>query len=253
MDVRDRAAIVTGGASGLGAASVRRLAALGAHVSIFDLDGERANAIAAEIGGFAVSCDVADADETAAAVGAAHERHGAARILVNCAGIGSARRTAGREGPLPLVEFERILRVNLTGTFNVVRLVASEMIPLDPLDDGERGVIINTASAAAFEGQVGQAAYAASKGGVVSMTLPLARELAQFGIRVLSIAPGLFRTPLLDVLPSDAQAALAASTPFPKRLGSPEEFAQLVIACCENVFLNGETIRLDGAVRLPPR
>jgi NAD(P)-dependent dehydrogenase (short-subunit alcohol dehydrogenase family) len=253
MNVQDRAAIVTGGASGLGAASARRLAALGARVSIFDLDLDAANAVAGEIDAFAARCDVADPDEVAGAIAAARERHGAARILVNCAGIGTARRTVGREGPMPLAEFERIVRVNLTGTFNVTRLVASEMIALDPLDDGERGVIVSTASVAAFEGQTGQAAYAASKGGVVALTLPLARELGQFGIRVLTIAPGIFRTPLVAELPTDAQTSLTSSTPFPKRFGDADEFAALVVTCCENRFLNGETIRLDGALRLPVR
>ena len=179
--------------------------------------------------------------------------HGDARIVVNCAGIGTARRVIGRDGPMPLPDFERVVRVNLIGTFNVVRLAAAPMTLLEPLDTGERGVVVMTASVAAFEGQVGQAAYAASKGGIVALTLPLARELAQFGIRVITIAPGLFETPLLGELPPEAQAALGASIPFPKRLGTADEYAQLVVACCENAFLNGETIRLDGALRLPPR
>ena len=253
MNIAGSAAVVTGAASGLGAATARRLAALGAKVGVLDLDGTRAEAVAAEIGGIAAQCDVADADGVTAALGAVAARHGAPRILVNCAGIGTARRMIGRDGPMPLPDFERVVRVNLIGTFNVTRLAAAAMSVLEPLENGERGVVISTASVAAFEGQVGQAAYAASKGGIVALTLPLARELAQFGIRVLTIAPGLFQTPLLGELPPEVQASLGASIPFPKRLGTAEEYAQLVVACCENAFLNGETIRLDGALRLPPR
>jgi NAD(P)-dependent dehydrogenase (short-subunit alcohol dehydrogenase family) len=253
MNVAGHAAVVTGAASGLGAATARRLAALGAKVGVFDIDGARAETVAAEIGGFAARCDVADADGVAAALDAAAAHHGAARVLVNCAGIGTARRMIGRDGPMPLPDFERVVRVNLIGTFNVTRLAAAAMAVLEPLENGERGVVISTASIAAFEGQIGQAAYAASKGGIVALTLPLARELAQFGIRVLTIAPGLFQTPLLGELPPEVQASLGASIPFPKRLGTAEEYAQLVVSCCENAFLNGETIRLDGALRLPPR
>jgi len=253
VNVAGHSVVVTGAASGLGAATARRLAALGAKVGVLDLDGVRAQTIADEIGGFAAQCDVADADGVAAALAAAAARHGAARVLVNCAGIGTARRTIGRDGPMPLPEFERVVRVNLIGTFNVTRLAAAAMAVLEPLENGERGVVISTASVAAFEGQIGQAAYAASKGGIVALTLPLARELAQFGIRVMTIAPGLFQTPLLGELPPEVQASLGASIPFPKRLGTAEEYAQLVVSCCENAFLNGETIRLDGALRLPPR
>jgi NAD(P)-dependent dehydrogenase (short-subunit alcohol dehydrogenase family) len=253
VNVAGHAAIVTGGGSGLGAATARRLAALGARVGVFDIDGARAESVATEIGGFAARCDVADADGVAAALDAAAAHHGIARVLVNCAGIGTARRMIGRDGPMPLPEFERVVRVNLVGTFNVTRLAAAAMSVLEPLENGERGVVISTASVAAFEGQIGQAAYAASKGGIVALTLPLARELAQFGIRVLTIAPGLFQTPLLGELPPEVQASLGASIPFPKRLGTAEEYAQLVVSCCENAFLNGETIRLDGALRLPPR
>jgi len=253
VNVAGHAAIVTGAASGLGAATARRLAALGAKVGVLDVDGERAEAIAAEIGGIAARCDVADADGVANALDDVASGHGTARILVNCAGIGTARRMIGRDGPMPLPEFERVVRVNLIGTFNVTRLAAAAMSALEPLENGERGVVISTASVAAFEGQVGQAAYAASKGGIVALTLPLARELAQFGIRVLTIAPGLFKTPLLGELPPEIQESLGASIPFPKRLGTGEEYAQLVVSCCENAFLNGETIRLDGALRLPPR
>ncbi|HYW55178.1 MAG TPA: SDR family NAD(P)-dependent oxidoreductase [Dongiaceae bacterium] len=253
MNVAGTAAIVTGGASGLGAATARRLAALGAKVGVLDRDAARAQSVAAEIGGIAAPCDVSDADAVTAALAAVRAQHGDARIVVNCAGIGTARRVIGRDGPMPLPDFERVVRVNLIGTFNVIRLAAAPMTALEPLDTGERGVIVMTASVAAFEGQVGQAAYAASKGGIVALTLPLARELAQFGVRVVTIAPGLFETPLLGELPPEAQAALGASIPFPKRLGTADEYAQLVVACCENAYVNGETIRLDGALRMPPR
>jgi len=253
VNVAGTAAIVTGGASGLGAATARRLAALGAKVGVLDRDAARAQSVAAEIGGIAAPCDVSDADAVTAALAAVRAQHGDARIVVNCAGIGTARRVIGRDGPMPLPDFERVVRVNLIGTFNVIRLAAAPMTALEPLDTGERGVIVMTASVAAFEGQVGQAAYAASKGGIVALTLPLARELAQFGVRVVTIAPGLFETPLLGELPPEAQAALGASIPFPKRLGTADEYAQLVVACCENAYVNGETIRLDGALRMPPR
>ena len=253
MIIRDTAAIVTGGGSGLGAQTARTLAALGARVSVLDIDGARAQETAGAIGGFAARCDVSDAEGVAAALDAARERHGPARILVNCAGIGTAQRMLGRNGPMPLDAFERVVRVNLIGTFNVTRLASAPMIALDALEDGERGVVVSTASVAAFDGQLGQAAYAASKGGIVALTLPLARELAQFGVRVLTIAPGLFQTPLLGELPPAVQQSLAESIPFPHRLGSGDDFARMVVACCENVYLNGETIRLDGALRLPPR
>ncbi len=253
MKIAGSTAVVTGGASGLGAATARRFAALGARVGVLDRDGERAQAVASEIGGLAAACDVADPDGVAAALDTLRAQHGVARIVVNCAGIGTARRMIGRDGPMPLPDFERVVRVNLFGTFNVTRLAAQPLTALEPLDGGERGVIVMTASVAAFEGQIGQAAYAASKGGIVALTLPLARELAQFGVRVLTIAPGLFETPLLGELPPEAQASLGASIPFPKRLGSADEYAQLVVACCENAFLNGETIRLDGALRMAPR
>ena len=253
MDVTGQAAVVTGGASGLGAATARLLAASGAKVGVLDVALERAEAVAREIGGFAARCDVASADDAAAALAAVQQRHGPARILVNCAGIGTPRRMLGRDGPMPLEEFERVVRVNLIGTFNLTRLAAAAMSTLEPLAEGERGVVVSTASVAAYEGQIGQAAYSASKGGIVALTLPLARELAQFGIRVLTIAPGLFQTPLLGQLPPELQQTLGASIPFPKRLGQAEEYAQLVLTCCTNVYLNGETIRLDGALRLPPR
>ncbi len=253
MILKGQVAIVSGGASGLGAATARRLAADGAHVTVLDINQERAQSVAAEIGGAAFACDVTDAQSAEAAVAAAAAQHGAARVLVNCAGIGRAKRIVGKDGPMALDEFARVIQVNLIGTFNLMRLAAASMAKLEQLDDGERGVIVSTASVAAFEGQVGQAAYAASKGGVAALTLPAARELAQFGIRVMAIAPGLFLTPMLEELPAATQASLAASIPFPKRLGRPEEFAQLVAHIVGDAALNGEVIRLDGALRLPPR
>lgn len=253
MNIDGMTAIVTGGASGLGAATAELLASKGARVAILDLNLDAADAMARKIGGLPVRCDVADPGSAEAALAAARNGHGAARILVNCAGIGVARRVLGRDGPMPLADFEKVVRVNLLGSFNMLRLASAAMAKLEPLPSGERGVVISTASVAAYEGQLGQAAYAASKGGIVSMTLPIARELAQFGIRVLTIAPGLFSTPLLANLPDEVQKSLAASIPFPPRLGAPAEFAALVQSCVENPYLNGEVIRLDGALRLPPR
>jgi NAD(P)-dependent dehydrogenase (short-subunit alcohol dehydrogenase family) len=253
MQLAGQAALVTGGGSGLGAATAARLAALGCRVTVLDRDAERARDVAARIGGIALACDVTDEQGVASAIAEAAMRHGAARVLVNCAGIGTAARIVGRDGPMPLAAFERVIRVNLIGSFNTLRLAAAAMTQLDALEGGERGVIINTASVAAYEGQVGQAAYAASKGGIVALTLPAARELARFGVRVLTIAPGLFATPLVAELPADVQRGLAESIPFPPRLGRPEEFADLVVACVENPFLNGETIRLDGALRMAAR
>ena len=252
MDIKGHAAIVTGGASGLGAATARALAAAGAKVALLDVNEKTASEVAREISGIAIGCDVADAKSGEAAVTRAAEKHGPARILVNCAGIGPAKRIVGREGPMPLDDYERVIRVNLIGTFNMMRLVAAGMQSVDPVD-GERGVIVSTASVAAFEGQVGQAAYSSSKGGVAALTLPAAREFAQFGIRVLAIAPGIFGTPMLRALPQEAQDSLGASVPFPKRLGEPSEFAELVLHIVRNGYLNGEVIRLDGALRMPPR
>ncbi len=229
------------------------LAEAGARVAVLDVNMEAAQGVAAKTGGLAIACDVSDPDSAAAALAKAREAHGAARILVNCAGIGTAKRILGRDGPMPLGDFERVIRVNLIGSFNMMRLASADMAQLEPLDDGERGVIVSTASVAAFEGQVGQAAYSASKGGVAALTLPAARELAQFGIRVLAIAPGLFLTPMMKGLPEPVQESLGQSIPFPKRLGKPEEYAALVQHCVENLSLNGEVIRLDGALRLPPR
>jgi NAD(P)-dependent dehydrogenase (short-subunit alcohol dehydrogenase family) len=253
VDIKGQAAVVTGGGSGLGAETAAQLAAAGARVSVLDINIEAAKQIASRIDGSAFVCDVADGDQAAAALAAAAAQNGSARILVNCAGIGVAKRIVGRDGPMPLADFERVIRINLIGTFNMLRLVSGEMTKLEPLADGERGVIVNTASVAAFEGQIGQAAYSASKGGIVALTLPAARELAQFGIRVMAIAPGLFLTPLLQVLPPEAQESLAAAIPFPKRLGLPAEFADLVLSCVRNPSLNGEVIRLDGALRMAPK
>ncbi|SMH46507.1 SDR family NAD(P)-dependent oxidoreductase [Azospirillum agricola] len=253
MIIEGQAAVVTGGGSGLGAATARALAGAGARVALLDIDADAARDLARELGGVALRCDVTDPRAAADALAEAGAAHGPARVLVNCAGIGTARRILGRDGPQPLDAFARIVQVNLIGSFNMLRLAAAAMAGLEPLADGERGVVVSTASVAAFEGQVGQAAYAASKGGIVSLTLPAARELAQFGVRVLAIAPGLFLTPMMRTLPDAVQASLGASIPFPRRLGKPEEFADLVLHCVANPALNGEVIRLDGALRLPPR
>lgn len=253
MKLAGQAAIVTGAGSGLGAEMAARLLDSGAKVALLDVNFEAALAMAGRWGGLAVKCDVADAESAAAAFAEARAKHGAARILVNCAGVAPGRRIVGRDGPMPLEDFARVVRINLIGTFNMMRLAAAEMAALDPLEDGERGVIISTASVAAYEGQIGQAAYAASKGGIVSLTMPAARELAQFGIRVLAIAPGVFLTPLLQGMPQEVQDGLGTSVPFPKRLGRPSEFAELVQHCIQNVYLNGEIIRLDGALRMTPR
>jgi len=253
MEINGEAAIVTGGGSGLGAETAALLARSGAKVAVLDVNLEGARAVAERIGGVAFKCDVADAEDGALGVAAARAKHGPARMLINCAGIGPPRRIIGRDGAMPLGDFERVIRVNLIGTFNMMRLAAADMAALEPLEHGERGVIVSTASVAAYEGQVGQVAYSASKGGVVGLTLPAARDLAQFGIRVLTIAPGIILTPLLKSLPDDVQQSLAASVPFPKRLGAPTEFARLVQHCIENGYLNGEVIRLDGALRMAPR
>lgn len=253
MKLDQTAAVVTGGASGLGRATAEALAARGAKVAVLDLNADAAQAAAKAIGGIGVACDVADPASAEAALAAAAAAHGPARILVNCAGIGVAKRVVGKDGPQPLSDFEKVIRVNLIGSFNMLRLAAAAMAGLDPLESGERGVVISTASVAAYEGQIGQAAYSASKAGIVGMTLPIARELAAFGIRVNVIAPGLFATPLLKTLPEEVQKALGASIPFPARLGEPNEFAALAVHMVENTFLNGETVRLDGALRLPPR
>ena len=249
MDVRGQVAVVTGGASGLGAATAEALAAAGAEVVIIDMNAALAEVTAARLGGRAFVCDVANA-EAAERVMA---EIGAHRVLVNCAGIGTAGRIVGREGPLGLAAFEKVVRVNLVGTFNMLRLSGHAMSTLAPLADGERGVIINTASIAAYDGQIGQAGYASSKAGVVGLTLPAARELARFGVRVVTIAPGLFITPMMQGLPADIQKSLGDSVPFPPRLGQPGEYAALAMHIVANAMLNGETIRLDGALRMAPR
>lgn len=250
MDIRGQAALVTGGGSGLGAETARYLAKAGAKVAVLDVNMEGAEKIAEEIGGLAVRCDVSDAEGGEAAVAAAREKHGAARILINCAGIAPAARIVGKEGPMPLEGFVKVINVNLIGSFNMMRLAAADMMKLDPLADQERGVIISTASIAAFEGQIGQAAYGASKGGVVALTLPAAREFSRQGIRVLAIAPGLLATPLLLTMPQQLQESLASQVPFPQRFGHPHEYARLCLHIIDNVMLNGECIRLDGAMRM---
>jgi NAD(P)-dependent dehydrogenase (short-subunit alcohol dehydrogenase family) len=254
MNIQGQAAIVTGGGSGLGEAVARELAGLGAKVAVLDVNLAGAQRVAGEIGGLACHCDITDTASVTAALDAAQATHGVARILMNIAGIGSAKRIIQKDGsPAPLEDFERVVRINLIGTYNATRLTAARMAQAEPLADGARGVVVNTASVAAFDGQVGQEAYSASKGGLVGMTLPLARDLAQFGIRVCTIAPGLFATPLMQELPEAVQASLAASIPFPKRLGQPEEFAALAAHIVSNGHLNGEVIRLDGALRMAPR
>jgi NAD(P)-dependent dehydrogenase (short-subunit alcohol dehydrogenase family) len=253
MEISGLCALVTGAASGLGAQTARHLANLGARVAILDRHQAKGQEVAEEVAGAFFQCDVADPGSAEAAIAGAAAAHGPARILVNCAGIGGAARIVGREGPMPLDTFEKIVRVNLIGTFNMIRLAAAAMSTLEPTSSGERGVVVATASVAAYEGQIGQAAYSASKGGIVSLTLPAARELARFGIRVMTIAPGLFETPLLSELPDEARAGLATSIPFPSRLGAPQEFAQLVATIIANPYLNGETVRLDGALRMQPK
>lgn len=253
MQASGQVAIVTGGGSGLGEATARALAANGAQVGVLDLDIDRAGQVAAETGGLAVKCDVADGANAEQAVNTVAERLGPPRILVNCAGIAIAQKTVGKDGPHPLDAFRKVVEINLIGTFNMIRLFAGIAQSLEPLDGGERGVIVNTASVAAYDGQIGQAAYSASKGGVVGMTLPIARDLARSGIRVVTIAPGIFRTAMLAGLPEDAQASLGTQVPFPPRLGDPAEYAALVLHIVGNQMLNGETIRLDGAIRMAPR
>ncbi len=254
MKMQGHSAIVTGGGSGLGEAVARALAAQGVKVAVLDVNGDGAQRVAADIAGLGLRCDITDGDSVGAALDAATAAHGTPRIVMNIAGIGSARRIVGKDGQAaPLADFERVIRVNLIGTYNVARLAAARIVALEPLADGERGVMVNTASVAAFDGQVGQEAYSASKGGIVGMTLPMARDLAQWGVRVCTIAPGLFATPLMQQLPEAVQQSLAASIPFPKRLGQPEEFASLALEIVRNGHLNGEVIRLDGALRMAPR
>jgi NAD(P)-dependent dehydrogenase (short-subunit alcohol dehydrogenase family) len=253
MEIKGAAAIVTGGGSGIGADVARHLAKAGAKVTVLDLNREGAEAVAKEIGGLGLECDIANAASGEAAVAAATKAHGAARILVNVAGILIPGRILGKEGPLPLEKFSKVIEVNLIGTFNMMRLAAAEMAKLPALTDGERGVIVSTSSVAAYEGQIGQAAYAASKAGIVGLTLPAARDLARSGIRVNAIAPGLIATPMMLNLPPDVQKALGESVPFPARLGHAHEVSRLVLHIIENGLINGEVIRLDGALRMGPK
>jgi len=252
MDATGLPAVVTGGGSGLGAGASRALAAAGAKVTVLDINKAAAEEVAEEIGGTAVECDVSDASSGEAAIAMAREAHGPAAICINCAGIGTPGRIVGRDGPMQLKQFARVINVNLIGTFNIMRLAAADMMTREPNDEGERGLVVNTASVAAYEGQVGQAAYSASKGGVVGMTLPAAREFARTGIRVMAIAPGLFATPMLMGLPENVQQSLAGTLPFPSRFGTPEEYASLVMHMLSNPVLNGEVVRLDSAIRLAP-
>jgi NAD(P)-dependent dehydrogenase (short-subunit alcohol dehydrogenase family) len=253
VQIEGSSALVVGGASGLGEATVRRLHALGALVTVADVNAEQGAALASELGVGFVACDVREEHQVRGAVERATAHAGGLRIAVCCAGTGWAQKVAGSKGPHPLLPFETIIQINLIGTFNVLRHAATAMIATEPAEDGERGVCVNTASIAAYDGQVGQIAYSASKGGVVGMTLPAARDLAQYGIRVCTIAPGLFDTPLLAALPAEARQKLGAGVPYPPRLGQPAEYAQLACHIVENRMLNGEVIRLDGALRMPPR
>jgi NAD(P)-dependent dehydrogenase (short-subunit alcohol dehydrogenase family) len=255
MDINGIGAFVSGGASGLGEATTRALVGRGARVAIADVNDDKANALAEELGdaAIAVHCDVTSEEETQAAVGAAVEAFGELRLAVGCAGVGWPEKIVSKRGPHQLLPFETVVRVNLIGMFNVLRLTAAAMNGNEPDAEGERGAVVMTASVAAFDGQIGQVAYSASKGGIVGMTLPAARDLSSRGIRVCTIAPGLFDTPLLAALPEEAREALGAGVPFPARLGRPAEYAQLAVSIAENPMLNGETIRLDGALRMPPK
>jgi NAD(P)-dependent dehydrogenase (short-subunit alcohol dehydrogenase family) len=255
MELQQSVALVTGGASGLGEGCVREFAARGAKVVILDRDEEKGAKLATELGENVryAQADVTHIDQVTAAIDLAYSAFGALQVLVNCAGVGWAERTVSKNGPANLDLFETVIRINLIGTFNVIRLVAAKMMTAESNAEGERGVIINTASVAAFDGQVGQAAYAASKGGIVSLTLPVARDLARNGIRVMTVAPGLFDTPLLGALPEEARQSLGAQVPFPSRLGHPREYALLAASIVENPMLNGEVIRLDGALRMQPK
>jgi NAD(P)-dependent dehydrogenase (short-subunit alcohol dehydrogenase family) len=253
MNIEGHTAIVTGGGSGLGAATARALAAKGAKVALFDINIDAATKVAQEIGGLALACNVSSASDAEQAIATVVAKLGTPRVLVNCAGIANAGRIVGRDGPHDLELYRRVIEVNLIGSFNMLRLVGDAAAKLDALETGERGVIISTASVAAFDGQIGQAAYASSKAGIAGLTLPAARELARFGIRVMAIAPGIFGTPMLLAMPQEVQDSLAASIPFPSRLGRPEEYAALALHIIENPMLNGETIRLDGAIRMAPK
>ena len=252
MELKEKVAIVTGGASGLGEACARRFALQGANIGILDVDEEKGDRLAAELGVQAIYCrtDVTGEKSVQAAVDKTVEEFGGIHVVINCAGVGTAAKVLGKNGPMALEHFNRVVQINLVGTLNVIRLAAAKIVVNTPNADGEKGVVINTASAAAFDGQIGQAAYSASKAGVVGMTLPIAREFADYGIRVMTIAPGLFKTPMLESLPEKVQAALGQMVPFPKRLGKPSEFARLAKDIVKNPMLNGETIRLDGAIRM---
>jgi NAD(P)-dependent dehydrogenase (short-subunit alcohol dehydrogenase family) len=253
MDIKGTAALVTGAGSGIGADVARHLSSLGAKVGVLDINTEGAEAVAKEIGGIACTCDISKEASAVAAIAKAKQAHGPARILVNVAGILIPGRILGKDGPLPLEKFSKVIEVNLIGTFNMMRLAAADMAAMEPLKDGERGVIVNTTSVAAYEGQIGQEAYAASKAGIVGLTLPAARDLARSGVRVLAIAPGLVATPMMLNLPPDLQKALGDSVPFPQRLADAREFSRLAQHMIENVMLNGEVVRLDGALRLAPK
>lgn len=251
MEIKNCGAIITGGASGMGAATARLLSQQGAKIALLDVNQSAAESIANEIHAIAIQCDVTNDASVQAAVEKAQAKLGSVRICINCAGIVHSRRMVNQQGPMPLDEFRHVIEINLLGTFNVMRIAAHAMIAQDSLNkDGERGIIVNTASVAAYEGQIGQTAYSASKGGIVGLTLPAARELAQFGIRVMTIAPGLVDTPMFGKISPEARASLEATVPFPKRLALPEEYAQLVKSIIENPMLNGEVIRLDGALRM---
>ncbi len=254
MQIKDKIAVITGAASGMGAASAKHLAAAGARVALLDVNEEALAEVAKETGGVAIPCDVTSAEDMQQAFDTIHDKLGLVRICVCCAGVAPAKRMVGRKGPMPLADFAKVININLIGTFNAMRLASADMVEQESLgDSGERGVVINTASVAAYEGQIGQTAYSASKGGVVGMTLPAAREMAQFGVRVMAIAPGLVATPLLLNMPQDVQDSLAASVPFPKRLAQPQEFAELVKFIVENEMMNGSVVRLDGAIRMQPK
>jgi NAD(P)-dependent dehydrogenase (short-subunit alcohol dehydrogenase family) len=259
MKIDGIAAVVTGAASGLGEATARALAAKGAKVAVFDRDADKGGQVAADIGGIYCEVDVTSDEKVAAAFAKAREAHGQERVLVNCAGVANAVKTVGRDketGAIrmyPLHQFELAIAINLVGSFRCIAHSAAGMVTLDPLEDGERGAIVNTASVAAEDGQIGQAAYSASKGGVVAMTLPIARDLMNDGIRVNTILPGIFKTPMMAMMPPNVQEALAAQVPFPKRLGRPEEYAALACFMVESGYLNGESIRLDGSIRMAPR
>lgn len=253
MDIKNSVAIITGGASGMGAATAKILSERGARVILFDLNIDAAEKIAKEHHGVAIRCNVTDPESVSAALVEAKKQFGIPSICVNCAGIVHGRRMVNQQGAMPLEEFRHVIEVNLIGTYNMMRLVATEMMQANPNQEGERGVIINTASVAAYEGQIGQTAYSASKGGIVSLTLPAARELSQSGIRVMTIAPGLVDTPMFQKISPEARASLEATVPFPKRLARPEEYALLVTQIVENPMLNGEVIRLDGALRMQPK